>query len=82
MHKVGLGVLLAGFVLGYGNPALARECGGGHHDGVGRDGNESASRSFIPSPPATVRQANSSLGLPYPAAHSRAACHRHFGTMP
>ena len=40
MHKVGLVVLLAGFVLGYGNPVLAREGGGGHHDGVGRDGNE------------------------------------------
>ena len=39
MHRAGLVVLLAGFVLGYGNPVLARE-GGGHHDSVGRDGNE------------------------------------------
>lgn len=37
MHRVGLVVLLASFILGYGNPALARE-GGGHH-GVDGNGN-------------------------------------------
>lgn len=40
MRKFGLSVLLAGVVLGYGNPVLAREGGGGHHDGVGGGGNE------------------------------------------
>ncbi|BCT66570.1 hypothetical protein [Nitrosospira sp. NRS527] len=32
MHK-GLSVLLVGVVLAYGNTAIAREGGGGHHDG-------------------------------------------------
>ena len=39
MSRVGLVVLLAGFVLGYGNPVLAREGGGGRHD-VDRNGSE------------------------------------------
>lgn len=38
MHRVGLVVLLASFILGYGSPVLAREGGGGHH-GVDGDGN-------------------------------------------
>ncbi|SCY57072.1 hypothetical protein SAMN05216420_10913 [Nitrosospira sp. Nl5] len=40
MRRLGLVVLLASVVLGYGNPVLAREGGAGHHDKMGRDGNE------------------------------------------
>ncbi len=35
MRKVGLMILLAGIVLGYGNPGLARETGSGPQDRVG-----------------------------------------------
>ncbi len=37
MRKAGLATLVAGIILGCGNLVLAREGGGGHHDGVSGD---------------------------------------------
>ena len=40
MSRIGLVALLAGIILGYGNPVLAQEGGAGQHDGVSGGGDK------------------------------------------
>ena len=47
MHKVGLMILLAAIVLGYGNPGLARETSGGQQDRVGAGKDEKRSERAL-----------------------------------